>query len=130
MLRINVSPKLVEWAIKRSGSDKNVLSRKFSGLGKWLEGKASPTKNQLESFAKATGIPFGYFFWPEPPSPVDVRGLVSEIANKIITIRLAMDEIMDIVDEIDHEFDQIEKRNQNIIQRKTESAKRGSLKNA
>jgi transcriptional regulator with XRE-family HTH domain len=36
-------------------------------LDDWLSGAEKPTLRQLEDLAKAVGVPFGYFFLPEPP---------------------------------------------------------------
>ena len=38
-----------------------------SASAEWERGEALPTFKQLEDFAKATHVPFGYFFLPEPP---------------------------------------------------------------
>ncbi len=66
--RIDVDPGLIEWACVRSRVQRADLERKFRGLPRWLAGEESPTSAQLQSFAKATYTPFGYFFSPEPPA--------------------------------------------------------------
>lgn len=65
-MRIAVSASVLRWAIERSGGGTD-LSRKFPRLSEWLTGTAQPTLRQLEEFAKAASIPFGYLLLPEPP---------------------------------------------------------------
>lgn len=67
--RIDVNPKLIEWAIGRSGLATEALAadRRFRKLHDWLSGDRTPTHNQLEQFAKKTMTPLGYFFLDEPP---------------------------------------------------------------
>lgn len=43
------------------------LVHAFPKLPDWEAGGARPTLRQLEKFAAATYVPFGYFFLPEPP---------------------------------------------------------------
>ncbi|PTQ50772.1 MULTISPECIES: ImmA/IrrE family metallo-endopeptidase [Hydrogenibacillus] len=69
MVRVDVRPDLIRWAIKRS-QKREELYRKFRNLSEWERGTVRPTLRQLEEFAKATATPFGYFFLPEPPEEV------------------------------------------------------------
>lgn len=62
--RVEINPDVLLWAVKRAGVD---LHRKFPRLNDWLSGAAQPTLRQLEDFAKAVSVPFGYLFLPEPP---------------------------------------------------------------
>ncbi len=66
MTRVAVSAPVLSWALERSGKAAAV-KRKFPRLPEWLEGRSRPTFRQLESLAKATSTPFGYFFLPQPP---------------------------------------------------------------
>ncbi|WP_309016671.1 ImmA/IrrE family metallo-endopeptidase [Pelagicoccus sp. SDUM812003] len=43
------------------------LVSKFPHLAEWEAEQEQPTMKQLEAFAKATRIPFGYLYLPEPP---------------------------------------------------------------
>lgn len=74
--RVAVKPVLYRWARKRSRIDKIKLSRRFPKLAAWECGEAQPTFKQLVAFAKATHVPFGYLFLPEPPDePLPIADL-------------------------------------------------------
>ncbi|GIV56944.1 MAG: DNA-binding protein [Candidatus Kapaibacterium sp.] len=66
MTSIRVEPNLqvLAWAVKRAGAH---LQRKFPRLDRWLSGAEKPTLRQLEAFARAASVPFGYLFLSEPP---------------------------------------------------------------
>lgn len=66
-VRVDVRPQLLVWARERSGLDPDALSRRFPKLEAWELGARAPTLKQLESFAKATHTPIGFFFLSEPP---------------------------------------------------------------
>ena len=67
MMRVEVNPRLLNWAIERAGERGTSLYDKFPHLDDWQRGEAQPTLKQLESFAKAAYVPVGYLFLPEPP---------------------------------------------------------------
>jgi len=67
MTRVAVSPKLVQWARERAHLDVAALAARFPKLPEWERGEVQPTFKQLEAFANATHVPFGYLFLPEPP---------------------------------------------------------------
>jgi len=67
MPRVAVKPELLQWARERAHMDVDGLLKRFSKLPEWESGEAQPTFKQLEDFAKATRVPFGYLFLPEPP---------------------------------------------------------------
>lgn len=64
---IYVKPELIRWAIERSGRSADTLARYLPRIGQWETGDASPTLRQLETLAKKTWTPLGYFFLSEPP---------------------------------------------------------------
>jgi Zn-dependent peptidase ImmA (M78 family) len=64
---VQVSPHLLRWACERSRIDEFELGVRFPQLEDWERGEKQPTLKQLETFAKATHTPIGYFFMPEPP---------------------------------------------------------------
>ncbi len=66
-LRVEVEPKLLTWAIERSGVDSVVLHNRFDRLDSWLDRSVQPTLKQVEAFAKATRTPIGFLFLHEPP---------------------------------------------------------------
>ena len=67
MNRVAVNPKLLRWALERSGRSAERLAGKFPKLAAWERGEAQPTLKQLEGFARATFTPVGYLFLQEPP---------------------------------------------------------------
>lgn len=64
--RVEVKPSLIRWAIERSRVDFDTLVQRFPKLQDWEQGGVRPTLKQLESFAKATHTPVGFFFLTEP----------------------------------------------------------------
>jgi Zn-dependent peptidase ImmA (M78 family) len=66
MTRVVVNPRLLSWAVERSGREAAV-ERKFPKLGQWVQGVSAPTLRELEEFARATATPFGFLFLDEPP---------------------------------------------------------------
>lgn len=67
MTRVAVQPEMVQWARERARLGVDDLAGRFAKLAAWESGETSPTFKQLEDFAKATHVPFGYLFLPEPP---------------------------------------------------------------
>ncbi|MEY6434234.1 helix-turn-helix transcriptional regulator [Thioalkalicoccus limnaeus] len=67
MTRVSISPDLLRWARERAGLPGADLVGRFPKLAAWERGELSPTFDQLEAFAKATHVPFGFLFLPEPP---------------------------------------------------------------
>jgi len=64
---VNVKPELIRWAIERSGRSIGVLAQYFPRIEQWMSEQAQPTLKQLETLAKKTWTPLGYFFLSEPP---------------------------------------------------------------
>ncbi len=64
---VTIDPKLIRWAVKRSGLPFEGLVAAFPSLPAWQTGEKQPTAKQLEAFAKRTMTPYGYLFLPEPP---------------------------------------------------------------
>ena len=67
MDRVPANPALIRWARERSKYGFEKLSGRFPKLGAWERGEVQPTFRQLEAFAHATHVGFGYFFFSEPP---------------------------------------------------------------
>lgn len=67
MTRVSVNPNLLRWARVRARLDLDDLIGRFPKLPDWEREEARPTLKQLESFARATHAPIGYFFLQEPP---------------------------------------------------------------
>lgn len=65
---------MLQWARERARLSVDALSRRFAQLPAWERGEAQPTFKQLQAFAQATHVPFGYLFLPEPPQePLPIR---------------------------------------------------------
>jgi len=68
MERVTVSPELLRWARERAGvMGADELMGRFPRLPEWEAGTSKPTLKQLEDFARAVHVPFGYLFLAEPP---------------------------------------------------------------
>jgi len=59
-MHVQVAPGVLQWAVERAGN-RAALERKFPKLAEWLAGESQPTFKQLEAFAKAAHVPFGFF---------------------------------------------------------------------
>ncbi len=64
-VRVNVVPAVVSWALD-AAADPSSLRQRFA-IDQWLSRQKEPTLKQLQGFARAAGIPFGYLLLPEPP---------------------------------------------------------------
>lgn len=74
MSRVAVRPEVMQWARERAHLAIEDLAVKFPRLADWERGEVLPTLRQLEAFAKATHVPFGFLFLPEPPDiPMPIR---------------------------------------------------------
>jgi Zn-dependent peptidase ImmA (M78 family) len=59
---------MLRWARERAGHrDVAALRGRFPRLAAWESGEAQPTLYQVEAFARAVHVPFGYLFLPAPP---------------------------------------------------------------
>ncbi len=65
-MRIALSTEVLEWALNRSNRRES-LENKFPKVSEWLSGDVQPTLRQLENFAKAAAVPFGYLLLSDPP---------------------------------------------------------------
>lgn len=83
MPRIDVQPELLEWARTRADLTVDDLLRRFPKLEQWEAGEVRPTLRQLEQYARATHVPFGYLMLQEPPEeqlPLPVYRTVTALA--------------------------------------------------
>lgn len=67
MSRVAVNEKVLLWAVRRCGLELDELEQKFPRIRQWAGGESWPTLRQLESLARATLTPLGFFFLSEPP---------------------------------------------------------------
>lgn len=84
MIRVPVRPELLHWARERADISQTELSRKFKKLPEWESGDVQPTLKQLEAFARAVCVPFGYLFLREPPDerlPISDFRTVADTVN-------------------------------------------------
>ena len=92
MSRVAVDKEVLRWAMRRSGLELDDLEQRFPRIrqwatgGQWATGESQPTLRQLESLAKATLTPLGFFFLAEPPEqrlPIPhFRTVRDEMASK------------------------------------------------
>ena len=68
MSRVAVKESILRWAVERSGLSLDQLLEKFPQIREWVAGHSQPTLRQLESLAKTTLTPLGFFFLAEPPA--------------------------------------------------------------
>ncbi|MBP8273707.1 MAG: ImmA/IrrE family metallo-endopeptidase [Acidobacteria bacterium] len=66
-MHVEVSPDRFRWARERARMTSAALAKKFPKLEQWEAGEQHPTLKQLETYARATYAPIGFFFLPEPP---------------------------------------------------------------
>ena len=62
-----VKPKIISWAVERSGYNRQDLEAKFKSLPEWEQGLSVPTRGQLEKFANAMHVPYAFMFLDKPP---------------------------------------------------------------
>lgn len=62
-----IEPKIIRWAVERSGLSSDVLATRFPSLDAWQRGERVPSQKQLQEFARTTMVPLGYLFLSEPP---------------------------------------------------------------
>jgi len=67
MSKVTVKEEVIRWAVDRSGRTLGDLQNKFPKIIEWATGEERPSLRQLESLARATLTPFGYFFLDRPP---------------------------------------------------------------
>lgn len=65
-VRVGVAPAVLSWALDVTAADDEALYRRFK-VDDWLNADVRPTLKQLQDFAKAAGVPFGYLLLPQPP---------------------------------------------------------------
>ncbi len=67
MLKLTgINIEILEWALDYSTQGAEIAA-KFPKLNRWLNKEDYPTVRQLEKFAKATRVPFGFFFLDKRP---------------------------------------------------------------
>ena len=64
----NINKDIIEWAIIRNGNSLEEFFAQNPNVEKWIKGDKYPTVKQLENFTHKVHVPFGYMFFPTPPS--------------------------------------------------------------
>lgn len=73
VVRVEVSPVMLEWARERSRVPLGDLVERFPRLPEWETGETQPTLKQLEKYALATHTPVGFLLLSGPPAePVPI----------------------------------------------------------
>ena len=67
MSRVAIKRDILRWAMDRSGVTIDDLQRRFPNVRQWDTGERRPTLRQVESLARLTMTPLGFFFLAEPP---------------------------------------------------------------
>lgn len=80
--RVPVTPKVLNWVVRRSGISTERLYRLFPKWDEWISGSLNPTMKQIEKISNATHTPVGFLYLPEPvqlqlPIP-DFRRMATE----------------------------------------------------
>jgi Zn-dependent peptidase ImmA (M78 family) len=66
-VHVPVAPSVLSWALEVTNADVDHLRGRFK-IDRWLALDARPTLKQLQDFAKASGVGFGYLLLPQPPA--------------------------------------------------------------
>ena len=66
-VRVSVQREVLLWACERGRIEPEALAQRFPRFPQWETGKEQPTLKQLETFARASRTPIGFFFLAEPP---------------------------------------------------------------
>jgi Zn-dependent peptidase ImmA (M78 family) len=66
-VRVPVAPSVLFWALDVTDADVERLRSRFK-IDQWLTLDSTPTLKQLQAFAKAAGVGFGYLLLPQPPA--------------------------------------------------------------
>jgi len=87
MLRAEVKPELLRWAVERSRMDPLELELRFPQFEAWERQERHPTLKQLEDFARATHTPIGFLFLAQPiEEPVPIQTLRPDLPGKLVEI--------------------------------------------
>ena len=64
---VPIDPKVLQWAVERSGISRERLMKRFKGFLEWERGAINLTYNQMHRLADALHVPSGYLLMSNPP---------------------------------------------------------------
>jgi hypothetical protein len=127
MTKIAVNAEILEWAARRARPYTAKLYERFP-LQEWIDGKRQPTAKQLDKFAKAACIPFGFLFLPKPieePLPIhDLRPKSDRAAAPTVDLL----ETIYLCQRRQAWFEEYAERNEEVIDWSTETSANPSTK--
>jgi len=91
MTTAEIKVSVLRWAFNRSGLTVDEARKKFGRIDQWLAGESQPTMRQIESLAKATLTPLGFFFLKEPPEeriPIPYFRTLSDRTSSELSVNL------------------------------------------
>ena len=62
VVRVPIDKNMLIWARERAGKNQDELLSRFPKIAEWEAETTQPTLKQLEDFANAVHVPFGYLF--------------------------------------------------------------------
>lgn len=68
MSRVAIKESVLRWALDRADLTPEGIQHIFPKIVQWISGESQPTLHQLESLARRTLTPLGFFFLEEPPA--------------------------------------------------------------
>lgn len=83
---LEINNNILLWAVERSGSNIDEISRKIPAFSNWLSGKKKPTIKQLQIFSQKVHVPFGYLFLESPPEehlPIPFFRTIHSESNRV-----------------------------------------------
>lgn len=110
MMRVEVRPEVLHWAVEYSQKGADVFRKKFPRFDRWLSQTAQPTIKQLEELARFAHVPFGYLLLDHAPRvnieaiddfrtkrnhPVRAHAYSPELRDTILAIRARQDWLRD-----------------------------------
>lgn len=107
---INISPKILRWAIERAGHNYNDYIVEHDDVKKWIAGDKKPTFKQLEKISSTLHVPIGYLFLNEPPEehlPITLfrranNGININILDTVDTLKERQEWLSGYLKEIDN----------------------------
>lgn len=97
-LHVSINPRVLRWAIERTGLGVEDLSQKpsLADLASWVSGGSEPSLNEAEALAKAARIPFGYLLLDEPTEhAIDLPDFRARDGQELPGVSLDLEEVLE-----------------------------------